>query len=107
MAARGAPMPAPLAPGDRLPFGVVRDEAVLVDGELGLEPGRLVAPPTLAEAGIRLAAVLDLERREQDPRDADIRRLADREPEAPNRQGVRRGGEAEIDVQRVRCVDDD
>ena len=101
--AAGTPRPRP--PARHAVVGV--DEAVLVDRQVRLEAGRSVAPGPLGEALVRLPAEDHLERRKEDPGDGDLARLADRQAEPADRQGVRRRREAEVAIEGVGVVDDD
>src|SRR5512134_2939041 len=91
-----------LGDGDRLPEPLVLEhEALPVDRQLGLEVALRVAVAVLGEPRVALRDAPHPKLGPDEPRDLDVGLLADLEPEAADRQRVRRRREAEIDVDAV------
>src|SRR6266566_9802033 len=84
---------------DHLPVDAVpADDAVVVNREIGGEAAGAVTVMSVGEALIRLLEPLDVERGKAHPRGGDQFRLARREPQAPDRERIRRGRPLEVDI---------
>lgn len=80
---------------------VLEHEPVLVNGQVGLEIALLVAVAILGQPGVALNGALEAKLGPDDPRDGNLGLLPDLQPEAADRQRVRRRREAEIHIGAV------
>src|SRR6202035_4738888 len=90
------------AAGNRLPVDtVLQHHAVVINCEVGAEATGPVTVASLGDPLVRLLETFHLERRKPHPGCGYRLRLAEREAEAPDGEGIRRWGPLQVDVEAV------